>query len=260
MGVDCWNLYLSSIAFDFDGHGGVDGSARRIRGNFMPPSKKPDILISWSGGKDCALALYDLLQDGAYQPVSLLTTLTEDYDRISMHGIRRSLLLQQADSLGLPLIEVLIPKDATNEIYAAKMEAVSLEQKKAGVDAVMFGDIFLEDVRDYRVQNLSRVGMEAVFPLWGVDTAALAHRFIELGFKAALAVVDSQVLDGKFADRDYDEKLLDDLPAGIDPCGENGEFHTFVHAGPLFHFPISFTKGEVVLRDNRFYFCDFIEK
>lgn len=219
---------------------------------------KTKILMSWSSGKDCAIALHRLINSDEYEVAALLTTVTEDYDRISMHGVRRILLEQQAESIGLPLEKVLIPRDSSNETYESRMLAMLDRQKAAGVTAVAFGDIFLEDLRQYREDKLTTGGMEAVFPIWKADTKELAHRFVNLGFKAIITCVDTQTCDGKFAGRVYDEQLLSELPTNVDPCGENGEFHSFVYDGPIFARPVLFERGEVVLRDNRFNFCDLI--
>jgi len=216
------------------------------------------VLLSWSGGKDAALALHEMRMANEYEVTCLLTTVTRDYDRISMHGVRRVLLERQAKSVGLPLETVLISKSNSEEEYERAMRAVLEKQLAAGVTAVAFGDIFLEDVRRYREDKLSSIGMEAVFPLWDRDTAELAHSFIHLGFEAVVTCVDSEALDPAFVGRDFDLQFLTDLPPGVDPCGENGEFHTFVYAGPVLHEIIPLARGEVVLRDNRFYYCDLI--
>jgi uncharacterized protein (TIGR00290 family) len=216
------------------------------------------VLFTWSGGKDSALALYELQSRHDHEIVSLLTTLTEDYYRISMHGIRSILLEQQANSLDLPIEKVYISKNSSNEEYEAKMREVLQKYLTAGVSSVVFGDIFLEDVRKYREENLSKMGMKAIFPIWERDTTELAHRFIDLGFKAVITCVDSNVLDKIFICRLFDEQFLSELPATIDPCGENGEFHSFVYDGPIFKKRVLYTKGEVVLRDNRFWYCDLI--
>ena len=215
-------------------------------------------LLCWSGGKDSALALYEVLGGGEVEVVSLLTTVTEGYDRVSMHGVRRSLLERQAASLGLDLETVLISKDASDGEYERKMGETLLAHRQRGVTSVVFGDIFLEDVRRFREANLSKVGMRGIWPLWGEDTGALARRFIELGFQAVVSCVDSQALDGAFAGRLFDRRFLADLPPGADPCGERGEFHSFVYDGPLMRERVFLTKGEVVLRDGRFYFCDLL--
>ena len=216
------------------------------------------MLICWSGGKESALALHKLQETGNYEIAALLTTVTEDYDRISMHGVRRSLLERQAEALGFPLEKVFISKGACDEEYESKMRAVLEKYLRAGVSSVVFGDIFLEDVRKYRQEKLSKIGMKAIFPMWQSDTTELAHRFIDSGFKAVITCVDSNVLDKKFVGRAFDEQFLSELPSGVDPCGENGEFHSFVYDGPIFRKRISHTIGEVVLRENRFYYCDLI--
>lgn len=216
------------------------------------------VILSWSGGKDAALTLYELRKSKKYVVSALLTTVTEEYDRISMHGVRRVLLELQTQAVGLPLEKVLISKDTSDEEYGLKMQEVLEKCLAAGISSVAFGDIFLEDVRKYREDNLSRIGMEAVFPLWQKDTGELAQTFIDLGFEAVVTCVDSDFLDGAFVGRAFDERFLSELPLDIDPCGENGEFHTFVYAGPLFRSTIPLEKGEIVLRDDRFYYCDLI--
>jgi uncharacterized protein (TIGR00290 family) len=215
------------------------------------------ILFGWSGGKDSAMALYEILKSSEYQVVSLLTTITEDYDRISMHGVRRILLEQQAKSLDIPLYKVFIPKDCSNEIYAAKMTEALNKFKQDGIEKVAFGDIFLEDVKKYREDNLARLNMNGVFPIWGRDSAELAHSFISLGFKSVISCIDTKVMDKKFLGRQFDEDFLANLPPNIDPSGENGEFHSFVYDGPIFKQRIGYKRGEMVLRDS-FHFCDLI--
>jgi uncharacterized protein (TIGR00290 family) len=204
------------------------------------------VLFTWSGGKDSALALYELQSRHDHEIVSLLTTLTEDYDRISMHGVRSILLEHQADSLGLPIEKIYISKNSSNEEYEAKMREVLQKYLMAGVSSVVFGDIFLEDVRKYREDNLSKRGMKGIFPIWKRDTTELAHRFIDLGFKAVITCVDSNALGQILIGRPFDEQFLSELPATIDPCGENGEFHSFVYDGPIFKKRILYTKGEAV--------------
>jgi len=216
------------------------------------------ILFAWSSGKDSALALYKLQRSRGCEISALLTTLTEGYDRISMHGVRRALLERQADSLGLPLQKVFISRNASNEEYESKMRQVLVRYRADGVSSVAFGDIFLDWVRKYREDNLAKIGMKALFPLWKRDTHVLAHTLIDLGFKAVITSVDSHVLDKRFVGRNYDEQFLRELPAGIDPCGENGEFHSFVSDGPIFRERVLCTTGDVVLRDSRFYFCDLV--
>ena len=216
------------------------------------------MLISWSGGKDSVLALYEVQKSQDYEIVSLITTITEDYDRVSMHGVRRTLLERQGESLGLPIHQIFLSKNASNEEYEQKMKETLVEFQQMGVSTIVFGDIFLEDLRRYREENLSKIDMKGVFPIWKEDTTLLAHKFIDLGFNAVIACVDSEVLDRSFAGRVFDKLLLYDLPPTVDPCGENGEFHSFVYDGVLFRQGVSHTVGETVLRDNRFYFCDLI--
>ncbi len=216
------------------------------------------VLFAWSGGKDSALALYELQKTRRYDISALLTTVTKDYERISMHGVSQILLEQQADSLGLPLEKIFISKNSSNEEYETRMREVLTKYREAGVSSVVFGDIFLENVKQYRENNLEKVGMKGIFPLWGKDTAKLARAFIDLGFKAVVTCVDSYMLDKKFIGRTYDEQFLCELHSDTDPCGENGEFHSFVYDGPLFRERISFAVGDIVLRDDRFYYCDLI--
>jgi uncharacterized protein (TIGR00290 family) len=216
------------------------------------------VLLTWSGGKDSAMALHELHSRGAYEVLALLTTVTEQYDRVSMHGVRTALLERQAESLGLPLEKVYIGVNASNEEYEARMRDKLVYYQARGVSSVAFGDLFLEDVRQYREENLSRVGMKGLFPLWGRDTSELAHSFIDLGFKAVITCVDSNLLDGAFVGRDFDRQFLSELPAAVDPCGENGEFHSFVYNGPRFQSRIPHERGEIVLRDSRFYYCDLV--
>ena len=213
----------------------------------------------WSGGKDSALALYDLQQRGAYEIAALVTTITEEHDRVSVHAVRTQLLEMQAESVGLPLDKVYIPYASPNEVYQARVLEALRRHKAEGVTSVVLGDIFLEDVRQWRKEHLlSKLGLGGVFPLWNRPTQELARTFIDLGFKSVLCVVDSQALDGSFAGRIYDEQLLADLPPGVDPCGENGEFHTFVYDGPLFSHPIPWGKGDVTLQAGRFWHCDLL--
>jgi len=214
------------------------------------------ILFCWSGGKDSAMALHALRQDNV--PIAaLLTTVTETYDRISMHGVRRELLVQQAQSIGLPLHEVRIPPQCVNPLYEARMEEALRIHYDAGVRTVAFGDIFLEDLRVYREKNLARIAMTALFPIWKRDTRELIRSFHAAGFRAITACVDPKVLDRSFAGRELDASFFHDLPAGVDPCGENGEFHTFVFDGPIFRKPVPVMLGEVVERDS-FIYCDLL--
>lgn len=216
------------------------------------------VIVAWSGGKDSALALYEVLNSGSYEVLELLTTVTKDYDRISIHGVRRVLLEQQAKALRIPLEEMFITKGASDAEYEGELLKTLKRHRDNGVFSVVFGDIFLEDVRKYREQILAKAGMNGIFPLWKRGTKNLARTFINLGFKAIITSIDSNVLGKSFAGREYEEKFLSDLPANVDPCGENGEFHSFVYDGPLFCERIGFKKGEIVLRDNRFYYCDLL--
>jgi len=228
------------------------------------------ILFCWSGGKDSAMALHILLQQKQFRVAALLTTVTEGRvpgfvlanpgsteDRIAMHGVRRELLHRQAESLRLPLHEVSIPPQCVNPIYEARMEQALRLFYDQGVRKVAFGDIFLEDLRAYREKNLARIGMTALFPLWKRDTHELIRYFHDHHFRAIAACVDSNALDPSFAGRELDESFFRDLPPQADPCGENGEFHTFVFDGPIFQSPISVRTGEVVNRDG-FVFCDLL--
>ena len=215
------------------------------------------VLFCWSGGKDSAMALEALRQDPTMSVTALLATVTEGYERISMHGARRELLAQQAESLGLALDEVRIPPQCVNPIYEARMEEALRAHYENGVRRVAFGDIFLEDLREYREKNLARIGMTAIFPIWKRDTRELTRELVARGYRAITVCVDGKVLDQSFAGRMLDETFFHDLPAYADPCGENGEFHTFVFDGPGFRRPVSFSVGEVVARDG-FFFCDLI--
>lgn len=217
-----------------------------------------NMLFCWSGGKDSALALYEVINSGSYSVKALLTTVTEDYDRISMHGVRSALLEKQVKALGIPLEKVLITKDSSDKDYEEKMSSILGRFKGNDTYHIGFGDIFLEDLRKYRENNLAKLQMKAVFPLWKQDTKRLARSFIDMGFKAILTCVDTKFLDASFAGREFDEKLLSDLPASVDRCGENGEFHTFVYAGPIFGKEIPVKRGETVMRDERFSFCDLL--
>ena len=217
------------------------------------------VIFSWSGGKDSALALYEIQKDKRYEILALLTTMTEAYDRVSMHGVRRTLVEQQARSLGLPIEEVFISQASSNEEYDSKMREALTKFKQDGVSSVVFGDIFLEEVRKYREDNLSKLGMKGIFPIWGRDTAELTRSFIALGFQAITTCIDTRVLDKRFVGRMFNEHFLSELPPNVDPGGENGEFHSFVYDGPIFKQRIAYTLGESVLR-NSFYFCDLLPK
>jgi len=217
------------------------------------------ILFCWSGGKDSAMALHTLLQRSDVHIAALLTTVTEGYDRISMHGVRRDLLERQAQSIGLPLHEVFIPQQCVNPIYEARMEQALRIYFDQGVRKVAFGDIFLEDLRAHREKNLARIGMTALFPIWKRDTRELINSFHDNKFRAVAVCIDSKVLAPSFAGRELDDSFFLDLPPHADPCGENGEFHTFVFAGPIFPSPIRIRTGEIVNRDG-FIFCDILSE
>jgi uncharacterized protein (TIGR00290 family) len=215
------------------------------------------ILMCWSGGKDSAMALYDVLTVERRRVAALLTTVTEGFDRISMHGVRRELLERQAAAIGLPLHQVTIPPQCVNPVYEARMEEALRIHLAGGIREVAFGDIFLEDLRIYREKNLEKVGMRGVFPIWKRDTRKLVASFLQLGFRAVAVCVNLKVLPASFAGREIDAQFLKDLPAGADPCGENGEFHSFVFDGPIFKQPVHFVLGEKVQRDS-FCFCDLL--
>jgi len=217
------------------------------------------VLLSWSGGKDSAISLYEILKGGKYEIVSLLTTITEDYDRVSLHGVRRTLVEQQAYSLGLPIEKVLISRSSSNEEYESKMGEVLTKFKQDGIARVVFGDISLEWARKYREDNLSKLGMKGIFPIWGRGTAEVTRSFITTGFQAVITCVDLKVLDKRFVGRRLDKQFLAELPPDVDPGGENGEFHSFVFDGPIFKERIAYTLGESVQRDS-FYFCDLLPK
>jgi uncharacterized protein (TIGR00290 family) len=225
-----------------------------------PPPPREPIVLSWSGGKDSSLALAALRADPRYDVVALLTSITAGYDRVSIHGIRRTLVEAQAAHAALPLLEVTLQPQCSNEQYEAAFLAALAHVRAAHplVRRIAFGDLYLADVREYRERLLQRAGYEALFPLWGRDTTALAAEFVAAGFRANLVCVDTQQLPASFAGRPFDAALLAELPASADPCGEGGEFHTFVSAGPVFAEPIPVRLGEVVLRDERFAFCDVV--
>jgi uncharacterized protein (TIGR00290 family) len=219
---------------------------------------KKSVVLSWSGGKDSALALDALSRDPTVEVVGLLTSVTRSYDRISVHGVRRAMLDAQVERLELPLFEISLDPNCTNDAYEAAFRVALREIKWdfPQVTHLAFGDLFLEDVRAYRERLLAGSGFEPLFPIWGLDTTSLARRFIADGFAARIVCVDTTQLDAGFAGRLFDEQLLADLPATADPCGERGEFHTFVSDGPPFSAPIPYRVGDTVLRDDRFMFCD----
>lgn len=230
-------------------------------------------LFNWSTGKDSALALYTMLKDDSYNVDLLLTTLNTDTDRVSMHGVRRDLLLTQVEQIGLPISIVELPGVTPMHTYDQLMRSAMLDKKQQGFTHAVFGDIFLEDLRRYRADKLESVGLQALFPLWKMDSSELMHKFIGLGFKAITVAVNAKVLDETMVGRTVDETFLKMLPKGVDPCGENGEFHTFVYDGPIFKKPVDFIIGEKTLKtysssnasedddlekswDSSFWFCD----
>lgn len=214
-------------------------------------------LLSWSSGKDAAWALHVLRLQGKVEVVGLLTTTNGAFDRVAMHGVREVLLETQAEAVGLPLWKVPLPWPCPNEVYEARMADVCARAVAEGIEAMAFGDLYLEEVRDYRIQKLAGTGLEALFPIWEPDTTGLARAMIQAGLKATLACVDPKALDAAFAGRDFDADLLAALPPGVDPCGERGEFHTFAWDGPMFQHPVAIRRGEVVVRDG-FVFADLV--
>jgi uncharacterized protein (TIGR00290 family) len=218
------------------------------------------VLFNWSSGKDSAMGLHALREDKRCEVVALLTTINRDYSRVSMHGVREELVDRQAAALGLPLEKIYIGRQVTNAECEAAVEAVLVRHRAQGVLDVAYGDIFLEDLRKYREANLARAGMRALFPLWKRDTRELARHFVSAGFCATVTCVDTQALDGRFCGRDLDDTFFAELPPKVDPCGENGEYHSFCWDGPCFREPVRFSRGETVLRDNRFMFTDLIPK
>jgi uncharacterized protein (TIGR00290 family) len=216
---------------------------------------RPKVILSWSSGKDSAWTLHLLRQQGEMDIVGLLTTINEQFDRVAMHAVRHDLLRAQAEAVGLPLIPVGIPWPCSNEQYEAAMRRAVDDALASGVTHMAFGDLFLEDVRDYRVRKLEGTGITPVFPIWGVPTDVLARQMVSAGVRARLTCVDPKVLSPAFAGRDFDEAFLCDLPAAVDPCGERGEFHSFAYDGPAFRHPLSIRTGETVERDG-FVFTD----
>ena len=218
------------------------------------------VVLSWSGGKDSSLALAALQADSRYEVVALMTTVTADYERVSIHGVRRILLEAQAEALGLPLFEVTLQPKSSNDQYEEAF-LKGLEQIRMShpqVRHIAFGDLYLRDVREYREKLLQPTNFVPLFPLWGRDTRELAREFIDTGFSATLVCVDTEQLSASFAGRAFDVALLDALPPSVDSCGEGGEFHTFVSDGPIFSEAIAFELGERVLRDDRFAYCDLV--
>jgi uncharacterized protein (TIGR00290 family) len=216
------------------------------------------ILLSWSGGKDSAWALHRLRQSGDYEIGALLTTVNEHFGRVAIHGFRQELLVRQAQLAGLPLWQIPLPFPCTNEIYERRMAEACERAIREGFSGIDFGDLFLEEIRAYREQRLERTGLEPVFPLWGIPTNQLAGEMMAGGLRARLTCLDPRKLAPEFAGREWNRALLSELPIGIDPCGENGEFHTLAHAGPMFSAPLSLVTGERVERDG-FIYCDLME-
>ena len=218
---------------------------------------RPRVLVSWSSGKDSAWMLHALRQRDDVELAGLLTTVNEAFERVAMHAVRRELLAAQAVAAGLPLAEIRLPWPCTNEEYERRMSAAVDAARAAGVTHVAFGDLFLEDVRAYRERQMAGTGLSPIFPLWGLDTAALARQMIAQGLRARLTTVDPRQLPAGFAGREFDGALLEALPPGVDPCGERGEFHSFCYDGPMFAHPVGVTPGEIVERDG-FVFADLL--
>lgn len=221
----------------------------------LPTMKR--VLLSWSSGKDSAWTLHVLRQRGDCEIVGLLTTVNSEFDRVAMHGTRRSVLEAQALATNLPLWAIPLPWPCSNEIYEQRMGDACDRAIKERVDVIAFGDLFLQDIRAYREKQLAGTGLEPLFPLWEIPTAALAGDMIAGGLKARLTCVDTKQLPASFVGRDFDQKLLDELPPTVDPCGERGEFHTCVYAGPMFTKPLRLESGEIVMRDE-FAYADFL--
>jgi uncharacterized protein (TIGR00290 family) len=218
---------------------------------------KHKAILSWSSGKDSAWALHVLRQQGGYQITGLITTINSAFDRVAMHGTRRELVEMQAEAAGIPLIQAPLPWPCSNVDYQAAMKTVCDRALEAGVAAIAFGDLFLADIRAYREQQLSGTGLEPLFPLWQMPTDQLAREMIHGGLRAKLVCVDPQQLDPKFTGRDFDLELLRELPPTVDPCGENGEFHSVVYAGPMFSRELPVATGQIVERDG-FSYCDVL--
>lgn len=226
------------------------------------------IIFNWSGGKDSAYCL-NLLQQEKADILCLLTSVNEHYQRISMHGVRTEILEKQCQQIGLPLVKMMVPEMPDMQVYEQAMTSVLSDLKSQGATTAAFGDIFLEDLRRYREEKLTQLNLKAIFPIWKIPTIELARSFIAKGFKSIITCIDNTVLDQSFAGRLFDESFLQDLPANVDPCGENGEFHSFVFDGPVFKdAPVAFTKGELVLRSyanptdpgqqKGFWYCDLL--
>jgi uncharacterized protein (TIGR00290 family) len=226
----------------------------QYQGTFMT---RPRAILAWSSGKDSAWALHVLRQQQEVEVVGLLTTINEHFDRVAMHAVRSELLRAQALAVGLPLHPVAIPWPCSNEDYEAAMSNAVTQLKRNGVSVMAFGDLFLEDVRKYREDKLRGTGIEPVFPLWGIPTSNLARQMLDGGLRARLTCIDPKQLSAQFAGREFDADLLRDLPAEVDPCGERGEFHSFVYDGPMFKHPVPIRAGEIVERDG-FVFADLL--
>jgi uncharacterized protein (TIGR00290 family) len=211
-------------------------------------SAKEKIVFCWSGGKDSALCLHRILQSDRYEILCLLTTLNEHYQRISMHGVRQTLLEEQADAIGLPLEKMFVSQRSTNEEYGEKMKAILLKYKALGAESVVFGDIFLEDLKRWREENLAKVGLKGLFPLWKIDTTQLIEEFITLGFGSVICCANDAYLDESFVGRKIDREFMSLLPKNVDPCGENGEYHSFAFEGPIFKKKLQIRVGEKVYR------------
>jgi uncharacterized protein (TIGR00290 family) len=220
-------------------------------------TRRAKALISWSSGKDSAFALHEVLRSGEFDVVGALTTVTETFGRVSIHGVQQEILFAQLDAAGLPPRIVPIPYPCPNEIYEARMGEAVARAVQDGITHIIFGDLFLEDIRAYREQKLAGTGITPLFPLWGRPTRQLAHAMIASGLQAYIATVDLKKLPAKFAGRKFDAQLLADLPDGVDPCGENGEFHSCVAAGPIFTRRLAVSPGERVERDGYAY-CDLV--
>jgi len=214
------------------------------------------VLLSWSSGKDCAWALHLLRQQPDIEVAGLLTTINSKFDRVAMHGTRRTVLESQAAAAHLPLWQIPLPWPCPNEVYEQRMSEACSRAVAEGINAIAFGDLFLQDIRTYREAQLKPTGLEPLFPLWAIPTAELARQMISGGLRAKIVCVDSRQLDPGFAGRDFDDAFLNDLPSNIDPCGENGEFHSCVYDGPMFANPIPLESGETVDRDG-FVYADF---
>ncbi|HWG57855.1 MAG TPA: hypothetical protein VN661_02285 [Candidatus Acidoferrales bacterium] len=228
-------------------------------GDGMRQGARPKAWLAWSSGKDSAWALEMVRRSGDFEVTALLTTVNQAFQRVAMHAVREGLLDMQAEAAGLPLVKVAIPSPCSNEAYEQAMSEAMERARGEGVRHVIFGDLFLEDIRAYREKNLAACGMSGVFPLWLKDTRLLAQEMLAGGLSAHLTCVDPRKLDRSFAGRRFDASLLEDLPAGVDPCGENGEFHTFANAGPMFREGIEVAAGEIVERDG-FVFADLLPR